>query len=119
MHDAKNETTGHGDEVFVFIEHYFPVEGKLEQVLEIAREAGQLLKGWDGLLMMQVLRPAGGKGPVSSLSIWESQDKFKAMMKSDTCRELFKSDSMKRIQSWTTEVQHVSGDLVDGWHRHF
>jgi len=118
MNSSKSQSgESHGDNVFVLIEQFFPHEGKLEDVLEIAKKSAKGIYGVNGLLLATVLRPKTKTGPVCNVTTWESEDDFKLFMESDTIKELFKSDMMKNIKEWTSEIIVQSFGMEDGWHK--
>lgn len=106
----------HGPKPFVFMEHDFPKEGKLDDVLKIAQDTSRILHKMPGLLMVQVLRPTAKTGPVTTMTIWESKDDFQALMKSPEFAKLLKSEAIANVQQWTSDIQHFQFDVVDGWH---
>lgn len=118
MHNKESQNDdSHGDKLFVLIEQYFPKEGKLEEVIKIARKSAEKIYGVKGLLMANVLRPKTKIGPVCNITTWESEDDFNVFMKSDVVAELMKSDSMKNVKEWTSEIKVVMFNMEDGWHK--
>lgn len=103
----------HGNNVFVLIEQFFPKEGKLDDVISIAKG----VYGISGLLLVKVLKPSNKNGPVCNITTWESESYFKKFMKSDAVKELYKSEMMKNIKDWTSNIQVLKFDVVDGWHQ--
>ena len=118
MHSSKSQNCeSHGDNVFVLIEQFFPHEGKLEDVLEIANKSAKGIYGVNGLLLATVLRPKTKTGPVCNVTTWESEEDFKLFMESDAIKELYKSDLMKNIKEWTSEITVQMFGTEEGWHQ--
>ena len=106
----------HGEDVFVLVELYYPIEGKTKDVLKIAQESSALIVETDGLIQSMVLKPNDQDGPVSNITIWKSKDDFNGFMKSDALKSLYSSDMMKNVKSWTSDIKVMKFDFVDGWH---
>jgi heme-degrading monooxygenase HmoA len=106
----------HGEDVFVLVELYYPIEGKTEDVLKIAQESSALIVENDGLIQTMVLKPIDKDGPVSNISIWKSKDDFNVFMKSEAFKSLYSSDMIKNIKSWTSDINVMKFDFMDGWH---
>ena len=118
MHSTKSQSNeSHGDNIFVLIEQYFPNDGKLEKVVEIAKESAKGIYGVQGLLQAKVLRPKTKSGPVCNVTTWKSEEDFKLFMKSDAVKELYKSDMMKNVKDWTSEINVQMFGMEDGWHQ--
>ena len=118
MQSTKSQSNKcHGENVFVLIEQFFPIDGKLEEVLNIARESSKGIYDIPGLLMAKVLKPKTKSGPVCNVTTWESETMFDSFMKSDAVKKLYKSDMMKNVQEWTSEIKVQKFGLEDGWHQ--
>lgn len=115
-HTQQNKTT-HPDTLFVLIEQYFPAEGKLESIMEIAKASAKDIEGVKGLFMSQVLRPKTQSDPVCNVSTWESETLFKEFMKSDAVKELYASEMMTNVKAWTKNIDVQMFTLADGWHQ--
>ncbi len=76
----------------------------------------QGIYGMKGLLLSKVLKPKAKSGPVCIIATWESEDYFKAFMKSDAVKDLYKSDMMKNVKDWTSEINVQKFAMEDGWH---
>tara|TARA_B100000029_G_scaffold384941_1_gene380530 strand:- start:158 stop:514 length:357 start_codon:yes stop_codon:yes gene_type:complete len=113
----ENNHNTHGNNVFVLIEQFFPKEGKLEDIISIAKESSKGIYGVSGLLQAKVLKPSNKNGPVCNVTTWESESAFKTFMKSDAIKELYKSEMMKNIKEWTSDIKILQFDMVDGWHQ--
>ena len=70
----------HGNNVFIVIEQFFPNEGKLEDIISIAKESLKGISGVSGLLQAKVLKPSNKNGPVCNVTTWESKSVFKTFM---------------------------------------
>ena len=112
-----NSQNAHGDNIFVYVEQYFPKDGKLDDVLSIAKESAKGLRDAQGLLQYKVLKSVSKNGPVCSILTWESISDFKTFNKSDAVKEILKSDSMKNMIDWTSDVKMFQFDLFSGWHQ--
>ncbi|MDX2470641.1 MAG: antibiotic biosynthesis monooxygenase family protein [SAR324 cluster bacterium] len=106
----------HGTDLYVVIERYTPAPGKLDEVLSMTNDIGKTLHGFEGLLMLQVLKPSGSKGDVVSTATWESEAAFKGFMQSDAVKDLMKSDAFSKMQELTTSSSFDGFSLVSGWH---
>ena len=107
--------SNHGDNLYVVIERYTPVEGKLEEVIVTTTEIGKILHGFPGLLQIQILEPSS-KGDVVSTATWESEIAFKNFMKSQVVKDLMKSDIVESMRVLTENSSFDTFKLVDGWH---
>ncbi len=105
----------HGKDMCVVIERYTPLEGKLQEVVEMTTEVGKMLHGYPGLIQVQVLKPSA-KGDVISTATWESEVAFKKFIKSQTVKDLMKSDVGVKMKALTTRSGFETFNLVDGWH---
>ena len=112
--DQKNES--HGSRMHVVIEQFFPKDGKTDEIIKIAKESAKGIYGVQGLLLAQVLSPKSKKGPVCNVTTWQSEEDFNAFMKSDAVKELYKSDMMKNVQNWSSDINVNMFQLEDGWH---
>ena len=118
MHSKTSQNNGsHSENLFVLIEQYFPKEGKLEEIIKIAKKSAKEIYGYKGLLMVNVLTPKAKAGPVCNITTWESEEDFNLFLKSDTMTELVKSDSMKNVKEWTSEINVQMFRMEDGWHK--
>ena len=117
MHNTQeNGHNEHGDKVFVFVEQYYPKDGKLDDVLLIATKSAEGMREIKGLLQSKVLKSIDKDGPVCNILTWKSISDFKSFMKSDIAKKMIKSDSMKNMLNWTNDIKIFQFDLVDGWH---
>jgi len=105
----------HGDEVFTLIELYYPKEGRLEEMMAIAKASAKMIQGMPGLIQSQVLRPVG-KGPISNISTWRSQTEFQAFVQSDAMKALLKSDDFANAKAWTDDLKAMMFTNEMGWH---
>ena len=105
----------HGNKLYVVVERYTPLEGKLQEVVEMTTEVGKMLHDFPGLIQVQVLKPSA-KGDVISTATWESENAFKGFMKSQTVKDLMKSDVGAKMKALTSGSGFETFDLVDGWH---
>lgn len=105
----------HGDEVFTLIELYYPKEGRLEEIMTIAKASAKMIQGVPGLIQSQVLRPVG-KGPISNISMWRSQAEFQTFMQSDAMQELFQSDDFSNAKAWSADIKVMMFTNEMGWH---
>lgn len=118
MHTTKTQNKdAHGDNIFVLIEQYFPKEGKMEAVVDIANKSTKAIYGIQGLLLAKVLRPKTKSGPVCNVTTWESEEDFKVFMKSDAVKELYKSEMMTNVKNWTSNIDVQMFTLENGWHQ--
>ena len=108
--------TSHGNP-FVFIEYYFPKEGKTEAILEIAQRSIKAVENKQGVLLAQVLKPDNDKGPVCNLLFFESKQKLTDLMKTEEFQKVYKSEDMTNVKEWTTDIQSRMFNTVDGWHQ--
>ena len=113
---AQQNSTTHPTDLYVLIEQYFPVEGKQESIMGIAKDSAKTIEGVNGLVMSQVLRPKTQTGPVCNVSTWESEEVFKTFMKSDAVKDLYASEMMTNVKAWTTNIDVQMFTLEDGWH---
>jgi heme-degrading monooxygenase HmoA len=113
--NQKNES--HGIRMHVVIEQFFPKDGKTDDIIKIAKESAKGIYGVQGLLMAQVLSPKSKKGPVCNITSWQSEQDFNKFMKSDEVKELHKSDMMKNVQDWSSDININMFQLEDGWHQ--
>ncbi len=117
MHNTQeNSQNVHGDSVFVYVEQYYPKDGKLDDVLSIATKSAKGMREIEGLLQFKVLKSINKDGPVCNILTWKSISDFKTFMKSDIAKEMLKSDSVKNMMNWTSDVKMFQFDLVEGWH---
>ena len=118
MHNREHQNNGtHGDNIFILIEQYFPKDGKLEEIVKIAKESAKSIYGVKGLLMLNVLKPKTEAGPVCNITTWESEKDFNLFMQSDAVAEFMKSDSMKNVKEWTSKINVQMFNMEDGWHQ--
>ena len=109
MNSTKSQSNeSHGNNIFVLIEQFFLIDGKLEKILEIAKKSSKRIYGMKGLLLAKVLKPKTESGPVCIITTWQSEDYFKSFMKSDEVKDLYKSDMMKNVKDWTSEIGRAS-----------
>ena len=101
---------------FVLIEYYFPKEGKVEAVLEIAQRSIKGVINKPGVMLAQVLKPDSAKGPVCNLMFFESKQKLTDLMKTEEFQKLYKSEDMTHVKEWTSDIQTKMFNTVDGWH---
>lgn len=117
MENPKNPTNqSHSSNLFILIEQYLPVEGKLEAVLKIAKESAKSIKGIKGLIMSQVLRPKTQTDPICNITTWESENAFNTFIKSDAVKNLYASDMMANVKAWTSNIEAKMFTLEEGWH---
>lgn len=117
MHNnQENGHNEHGDSVFVYVEQYYPKDGKLDDVLSIATISAKGMRETEGLFQSKVLKSINKEGPVCNILTWKSISDFKTFMKSDIAKEMIKSDSVKNMMEWTSDVKMFQFNLVDGWH---
>jgi len=114
-HNPRDDKS-HGANLFVLIEQYFPNAGKLEAILDIAKQSAKGIEGVQGLLMTKVLRPKTQTGPVCTVSTWGSEIDFKTFMKSDAVKDLYASEMMSNVKTWTSNIEVQMFTLEDGWH---
>lgn len=112
----KIQEEGHGDEVFVLIEMYYPKEGRLEDLMKITKASAKMIEDKPGMIQTQVLRPKSAKDPISSVTIWHSQAEFQTFMKSDEVKALLKSEDLRNVQDWSSEIKTMMFDQEAGWH---
>ena len=116
-HRPNKPKLSHATTLFILVEQYFPVKGKQDAILRIARESAKSIEGLSGLVMTQVLRPTTQSGPVCNISTWESEAAFKTFMKSDAVKELYASETMANVKAWTSNIEIEMFTLEDGWHQ--
>ena len=109
------QENGHGDEVFVLIEMYYPKDGRFEDMMAITKASAKMIQGTPGLIQSQVLRPVG-KGPISNISMWHSQAEFQTFMQSDSMKELLKSDDFANAKAWCDDLKAMMFTNEMGWH---
>ena len=111
-----NSENGHGNDVFVLVEHYYPKEGHLEDMMKITLDSAKGIKGFSGLIQSQVLRPTITNGPIVNISIWESKNKFQSFMQSDQMKEVLQSDELGNMKNWSEDIKAEMYSLETGWH---
>ncbi len=110
------QENGHGDEVFVLIEMYYPKEGRLEDLMEITKASAKAIQGTVGLIQSQVLRPIASKDPISNITMWHSQAEFQTFMQSDSVKELLKSADFNNVKAWSADIKVMMFAHETGWH---
>lgn len=110
------ESKNHGDKIFVFTETITPIKGRADDILAIALNSAQALKGQPGLIQSMTTRSEKKNGEVCTTSIWSSKADFQNFMKTDQVAELLKSDDMRNIKAWMSDYNMLMSDLVEGWH---
>jgi len=103
------------DDVFVLIEMYYPKEDRLEDLIDIAKASANMVQGQPGLIQTKVLRPKSAKGPISNITIWNSQSEFQQFMKSAEVKALLKSETMSNVLAWSIDVQTMMFSQEAGW----
>ncbi len=101
---------------FVLIEYYYPQAGKEEAVLKIAEKSVNLMKDRSGIMLSQVLKSDGNKGPICNLTFYESKQSFNDFLKTDDFKNLLNSKDMANVKEWTTDLQAKMFNTVTGWH---
>jgi len=110
------QTTDHGNDVFVFTEIITPKEGHAEDVLAISKRSIEPVKGQPGLIQVMLSTSEKKAGEITTITVWESKDDFQNFMKTDAFAELLQSDDMKNIKGWMEDYQMLMSNLVEGWH---
>ena len=109
------QESGQSDEVFVLVEMYYPKDDRLEDLIDIAKASADMVKGQQGLIQTKVLRPKSAKGPVSNITVWNSQSEFQTFMKSDEVKALLKSETMNNVMEWSVDIQTLMFSQESGW----
>ena len=114
MNDSTQDTA-QGNEVFVLIEMYYPKDDRLEDLMEIAKASSKMVQGKPGLIQTRVLRPKSTSGPISNITVWNSQSEFQTFMKSDDVKALLKSEDMSNVQAWSVDIQTIMFNQETEW----
>ena len=103
------------EKMFVFVSQATPKEGHVGDYLRIGIASQQAAEGQPGLLQHQVLKPKEGNGPITLVSTWESEDDFKAWIKTEAFKKVHGSDVMQQVQAWTTDLTVLGCDVAAAW----
>lgn len=99
---------------YVVIEHYYPKEGKFDDVMALSKMSLKMFQsGIEGLQMAQVLKPITKNGPIGMLSIWDSKKSLGNMLKN---MDFSLQEGVENVKEWTTKIDVQMFDGVDGWH---
>jgi heme-degrading monooxygenase HmoA len=104
------------DNLFVFVSQGIPKDGCAKDYLRIAIAAQKAADGHPGLIRYQVLKAKKEDGPITIVSTWESEDAFRAWIKTDAFRVVHGPDVMRQVDDLTTSVSAFGCDVAASWH---
>lgn len=104
------------DKMFVFISQASPKDGYAADYLRVAIATQQAAEGHPGLIQYLVLKPKEDNGPITLVSTWESENDFKAWIKTDAFKKAHGSDIMRKVHAWTTDLSVLDCDVAAAWH---
>lgn len=103
-------------ERYMVIENYYAKEEYFDEVMNILKETSAMVKDQDGALMSMSLKPEQKKGPITSVTLWTSRDKFTAFMRSAHAEKIMKSGLASKVKSWTTDIKANLYTVEQAWH---
>nr|WP_319266396.1 antibiotic biosynthesis monooxygenase [uncultured Draconibacterium sp.] len=90
---------------YLVTENYFPKEEYFEDVLNMLNETSEMIEEQDGALMSLSLKPEQKNGPITSITLWTSREKFTNFMKRGHAEKIMKSGLSAKVKSWTTDIK--------------
>ena len=101
---------------YLVAENYFPKQEHFEEVLNMLIETSEMNKEQDGTLMSLSLKPVQKNGPITSITLWTSREKFTNFMKSEHAEKIMKSGLSDKVKSWTTDIKANLYTVEQAWH---
>lgn len=101
---------------YLVTENYFPKEAHFNDVMNMLIETSKMIKDQEGALMCMSLKPEQKNGPITSITLWESREKFTQFMKSEHAEKIMKSGLSAKVKSWTTDIKANLHTVEQAWH---
>ena len=101
---------------YLVTEYYYPKDEHFEDVMNILKESSAMLNNQDGALMCLSLKPVKKNGAITSITLWESRDKFNNFMKSEHAEKIMKSGLSEKVKGWTTDIKADLYTVEQAWH---
>lgn len=101
---------------YLVTENYFPKKEHFDDVMNILIETSEMIKDQAGALMSMSLKPEQKNGPITSITLWVSREKFTQFMKSEHAEKIMKSGLSAKVKSWTTDIKANLHTVEQAWH---
>jgi len=101
---------------YLVTEYYYPKDEHFEDVMNILIETSAMIKDQDGALMCMSLKPEQKNGAITSVTLWESREKFTDFMKSEHAEKIMKSCLSNKVKGWTTKIKADLYTVEQAWH---